>query len=124
MNILNDLIDRIFKNLNSTAQAAVIGLATFLSDHGVTISQAHTTKIAAWIALGVTALYNLFKRDAPKPPEEPPTDDTPRNWSSGYRSLMIPFAIFLLLVGPMSAFSCRQNPTDPGNFERSVTAAG
>ena len=127
MNLWNDFIDRIFGNLRSTAQSLVITLATFASDYGVTISEAHWMKVSAWVLLGLTAVYNLLKRDAPKPEEPPaPSDNGPdmRGGNfSGYRSIMIPFAIFVLLVAPMSAFSCRDS-ANPGNFERSVTAAG
>lgn len=71
MEILFDLLTRIFIEFRTSLKAVGLGVIAWLLAHGVTLSESNAGKIMALTALVAHAVWNLFSKD-PEPVDPAP----------------------------------------------------
>jgi hypothetical protein len=117
MNLVKDLLGRVFLHYKSSLEGVGFIAVAFLADHGFNLSAENSELLVAKIVAYGVGLVKLFWKDADGP-TDPPADGGVIG-SSVYRSLLL---VGLLVVAG-SAFKCGGG-ADPQSLERNIVAAG
>lgn len=120
MNLVKDLLSRVFLHYKSSLTGLGLIAVTFLADNGVNLSTENADLLVARIVAYGVGIVRIFWKDADGP-QDPPSDGGVIG-SNIYRSLMGLIGIGLLIVAG-SAFKCGGG-ADPQSLERNIVAAG
>ena len=69
MNLLKDLLTRLFLNFRTSLDGAVLAIIAWPISAGVDLSEANRSKLLAWAGLLAASVWKLFSKDPVPQPE-------------------------------------------------------
>jgi len=70
MDLLKDLLTRLFLNFRTSLDGAILAILAWLNYNGIDLSEANRSKVLAWAAFVAASVWKCFSKDpVPQAPE-------------------------------------------------------